>query len=353
MHWRKRRAVKKQLASQHYVLAANQNLVGQSWQRLVAYVKGNASGNAVYSTARGGNHIGNPAKMQANVRFITPLFYANYSNKVGSMLIDYVKIDVVEVQDQRNLPLIQSGIASLPTSSALSAADAGSTARISIAAHSVQFGFGTRSYNAGSISGLSFSRKYYVYCDDPGVKGGAVTYKATTIYSQQTADTWRRTIGTIRTPANGGGGTVPDDPWCVAAGTWLTEKLQADHCKAGDLIDCWDIGDSDTHLGAIQAVKPQQEVPCVLLTMVSGAQVICSRETPVTDPYGTVYEAQHCQGVTLGVLHKEEPLTWETVKRVECAGLHTVYKIGVGNISYAAGMDSQHRVITHNQRHKP
>ncbi|WKD48413.1 hypothetical protein [Microbulbifer spongiae] len=87
------------------------------------------------------------------------------------MLIDYVKIDVVEVQDQRNLPLIQSVIASLPTSSALSAVDAGSTARINIAAHNVQFGFGTISYNSGSISGLSFSRKYYVYCDDPGPKG--------------------------------------------------------------------------------------------------------------------------------------------------------------------------------------
>ncbi|MFS1526380.1 hypothetical protein ACL7TT_20225, partial [Microbulbifer sp. 2304DJ12-6] len=340
-------------SSQHYVLAANQNLVGQSWQRLVAYVKGNASGNAVYSTARDGNHIGNPAKLQANVRFITPLFYGNYPNKVGSMLIDYVKIDVVEVQDQRNLPLIQSAIASLPTSSALSATDAGSTARISIAAHSVQFDFGLVNYNAGSISGLSFSRKYYVYCDDPGVKGGTVTYKATTTYSQLAASTWRRTIGTIRTPSNGGGGTVPDDPWCVAAGSWLTEKLLADQCQAGDLIDCWDIGDSDTHLAPIHKVKPQDEVPCVLLTMASGAQVICSRETPVTDPYGTVYEAQHCQRVTLGVLHEEEPLTWETVKQVECAGLRTVYKISVCNISYAAGVDSQHRVITHNQRHKP
>ncbi|WP_299948657.1 hypothetical protein [uncultured Microbulbifer sp.] len=106
-------------------------------------------------------------------------------------------------------------------------------------------------------------------------------------------------------------------------------------------------------MASIHKVKPQDEVPCVLLTMASGAQVICSRETPVTDSQGTVYEAQHCQRVKLGVLHKEEPLTWETVERVEGAGLRTVYKISVGNISYAAGVDSQHRVITHNQRHKP
>ncbi|WKD48412.1 hypothetical protein [Microbulbifer spongiae] len=106
-------------------------------------------------------------------------------------------------------------------------------------------------------------------------------------------------------------------------------------------------------MAPIHEVKPQDEVLCVLLTMASGAQVICSRETPVTDSQGTVYEAQHCQGVQLGVLHEEEPLTWETVERVQCAGLRTVYKISVGNISYAAGLDSRHRIITHNGVHKP
>ncbi|WP_371877099.1 hypothetical protein, partial [Microbulbifer sp. 2205BS26-8] len=60
------------------------------------------------------------------------------------------------------------------------------------------------------------------------------------------------------------------------------------------------------------------------------------------------YEAQHCQGETLGVLHEEEALIWETVERVECAGLRTVYKISVSNISYAAGVDSRYRIITHN-----
>ncbi|GAA5444858.1 hypothetical protein Misp06_03050 [Microbulbifer sp. NBRC 101763] len=58
------------MSSQHYVLAAGLNIVGQSWQPLVAYVKGNASGNAEYGGARGANHIGNPAKMQDKVRFI-------------------------------------------------------------------------------------------------------------------------------------------------------------------------------------------------------------------------------------------------------------------------------------------
>ncbi|MCO1336502.1 hypothetical protein MO867_19400, partial [Microbulbifer sp. OS29] len=124
-------------------------------------------------------------------------------------------------------------------------------------------------------------------------------------------------------------------------------------CETDELIDCWDVGDNDTHLAPIEAVSPQQETPCVLLTMESGAQVICSRETPVTDKSGRVYLAQDCQGVELGVLHEDEPLTWEPVTSVECAGLLTVYKISVGNISYAAGVDPEHRIITHNAIYKP
>ncbi|WP_211214856.1 hypothetical protein [Microbulbifer variabilis] len=118
----------------------------------------------------------------------------------------------------------------------------------------------------------------------------------------------------ITTPSNGGGTTVPRDPWCVAAGSWLREGLLADNCESGDLIDCWDTGDSDTHLSSIiGGVDAEPEIPRVLLTTESGAQVICSRETPVTDRTGQVYEAQNCQGVELGVLHEDEPLIWETV----------------------------------------
>ncbi|WP_020411141.1 hypothetical protein [Microbulbifer variabilis] len=340
-------------SSQHYILTAGHTPPLSSWQTYIAYFKGNSTANAVYSGTLGANHIGNPAKLHANVRSFSPMFYVNYPNKNGRVILDYVKVDVIEVQDQRNLPMIQSGIASLPTSSALSASDDGSTAKITIAAHSVQFGFGTINYNSGSITGLSFSTKYYVYCDDPGTQGGAVTYYATTNIYQLAASTWRRGIGTITTPSNGGGTTVPRDPWCVAAGSWLREGLLADNCESGDLIDCWDTGDEETHRSSIIGeVDTEPEIPCVLLTTTSGAQVICSRETPVTDRAGRVYEAQHCQGVELGVLHEEEPLTWETVERVECAGLRTVYKISVGGKSYAAGVDPLHRIITHNGQHK-
>ncbi|WP_444914629.1 hypothetical protein [Microbulbifer sp. TRSA007] len=254
-----------------------------------------------------------------------------------------------QIADQRSLQQNMGSVASLPTSSTvLSATDDGTTAKISISSHTIQYAGFTVAYNSGSITGLSFSTTYYVYVDDANYAGGGVTYYATTQIWQLAAGIGRRAVGTITTPANGGGTTIPRDPYCIAAGTYLRVDLIAEDCRPGDFIHCWDLGDSDTHLAPIEAVKPEDKVLCVLLTMKSGAQVICSRETPVTDSAGRVYLAQDCQGVELGVLHDDEPLTWETVVSVKCVGPRTVYKISVGNISYAAGVDPKHRVITHN-----
>ncbi|WP_444926791.1 hypothetical protein ACJJI4_01340 [Microbulbifer sp. TRSA002] len=258
-----------------------------------------------------------------------------------------------QIADQRSLQQNIGSIASLPTSNTvLSASDDGSTAKITIAAYSVQYAGFTVSYNSGSITGLSFSTTYYVYVDDLDYAGGGVTYYVTQQVWQLSAAPGRRAVGTIKTPANGGGTTIPTDPWCVAEGSWLREDLLVDDCEPGDLIDCWETGDGHIHQAPIVRVEKEPRVLCVLLTMSCGAQVICSRETPVTDREGRVYWAQDCQGVELGVLHKDEPLTWEIVERVECAGLRTVHKLSVGGKSYAAGLDPQHRVITHNGVYK-
>ncbi|QFT53548.1 hypothetical protein [Microbulbifer sp. THAF38] len=258
-----------------------------------------------------------------------------------------------KIVDQRSLQQNVGSIASLPTSSSvLLASDDGSTAKISISAHSVQYAGFTVGYNSGSIAGLNFSTTYYIYVDDPNYLGGAVTYYATTLVWKLAAGLGRRAVGTITTPDNGGGSTVPIDPWCVAEGSWLREGLLVDDCEPGDLVDCWETGDADTHQAKVVRVEEEPSVLCVLLTMESGAQVICSRETPVTDRAGRVYWAQDCQGVELGVLHEEQPMTWEVVERVECAGLRTVHKLSVGGKSYAAGLDPQHRVITHNGVYK-
>jgi hypothetical protein len=105
-------------------------------------------------------------------------------------------------EDQRFLPQVSAG-------NVLSRQDAGpvtaeatagpGNAEITIAAHTVQYGFGLVSYNAGSITGLDPDTNYYVYCEDPDFAGGAVTYLATTNGQTITAGNGRYFVGAVRT----------------------------------------------------------------------------------------------------------------------------------------------------------
>lgn len=112
------------------------------------------------------------------------------------------------INDQRALPAVNvgGGLVSVSTNP-LSAVDAGAAARIDVAQHDRHFGFGTVTYNAGSVTSLSFSTFYYVYTDDPGLFGGSVTYMATTTKTDITDSNDRLYIGEITTPADGGGPT--------------------------------------------------------------------------------------------------------------------------------------------------
>lgn len=113
--------------------------------------------------------------------------------------------EMARASDQRLLPLVNaSNKLSTQSAQPLTASQGGSVATISVAAHSVQFGFGTVAYNAGSITGLSLSTVYYVYVDDPDYEGGAVTYLATTNPLTVTAGNGRYYVGKVTTPAVAG-----------------------------------------------------------------------------------------------------------------------------------------------------
>jgi hypothetical protein len=91
----------------------------------------------------------------------------------------------------------------------------GASTTISVASFSVQYGFGTLSYNSGSIDPGSFG-KYGVYFDDPLYSGGVVVFHADTSASILTATDTRVVVGYITTVngvghvgtggGNGGGG---------------------------------------------------------------------------------------------------------------------------------------------------
>jgi hypothetical protein len=92
----------------------------------------------------------------------------------------------------------------------LSASDAGSSATITISAHTRKYGDTTSvSVNGGSVTGLAYSTKYYVYYDDPNTAGGAVTYHADANpnVAEYNAASGRHYCGSITTPASGAGST--------------------------------------------------------------------------------------------------------------------------------------------------
>lgn len=103
---------------------------------------------------------------------------------------------------QQFLPQVSAGnVLSMQDSGPVTAeATAGpGNATITIAAHTLQYGFGTVSYNAGTISGLNPDTNYYVYADDAEYAGGAVTYLATTNRQTVTASNGRYFVGAVRT----------------------------------------------------------------------------------------------------------------------------------------------------------
>jgi hypothetical protein len=103
--------------------------------------------------------------------------------------------------DQTFLPQVSAGNKlSVQNILALSATAGASTATITIAAHTNQYGFGQTSYSSGSITGLSTNTLYYVYADDPNYSGGAVSYIATTNPQTVTAANGRYYVGSITTP---------------------------------------------------------------------------------------------------------------------------------------------------------
>ena len=92
--------------------------------------------------------------------------------------------------------------------SILTAADVGSDCTITIAAHTRKYGDGTSvAVNGGSVTGVPFSSKRYIYYDDTGLAGGAVTYVGTNNPNNAApnAVAGRHFCGFIETPADGAG----------------------------------------------------------------------------------------------------------------------------------------------------
>lgn len=105
------------------------------------------------------------------------------------------------VPSEQSLPMVSTGnLGSLQSDPAiLTSTDAGASATVSISAHGLDMSSGTISYNAGSITGLSYATTYYIYALDPTYAGGAVTYLSTTDTTDVVSNVGTYYVGSITT----------------------------------------------------------------------------------------------------------------------------------------------------------
>jgi hypothetical protein len=95
-----------------------------------------------------------------------------------------------------------------PLTNPLTGHDAGASATINIASFTMRIAGVDIAEGSGSITGLSYNTLYYLYFDDPGFVGGAVTYVATTTKETAIAVAGRFFVGSIQTPQSGALDTV-------------------------------------------------------------------------------------------------------------------------------------------------
>jgi len=122
----------------------------------------------------------------------------------------YDNIHVLRAVTSSEVTALNTSGRSTSTTGALS--QVGTTTQISVASKTLQFGFGPVTYSAGSVNpGGSLPATYFVFADDPGFAGGAVTYQASPNESDVYAADGRIYFGKI-TLASGGGGVSTSPP---------------------------------------------------------------------------------------------------------------------------------------------
>lgn len=337
-------------SSQHYFAASGVNL-SSSWTTYRGYFKGQStSGNGMSH-----NSPADPGTVHSNAVYVEPMFIANYSNMSGITDVAAVwlrKLSPAEFIDSRNArQSLVGGQSNAITTPYISAFDAGSTATINITSHTRRYDFGDLTYNAGSISGRSFSTRYYVYAEDGGFTGGSVTYQASTMHADSIGVN-RIYLGSIVTPANGstggGGGGYPDD--CLAAHMLLSNGKYARDLEVGDMIDVMD--DDMNHVGErpVLALRHAKQ-NCVELVTKSARVVVSTTAPVVTKERGTLYAPQ-VKGLTVAVRIKGS-FGFEQVLDVRPVGEKPIVRINVGGISFSAGQEADRMIYTHNIYFKP
>ena len=95
---------------------------------------------------------------------------------------------------------------SFPSGATIAGSDAGSDGTVTVSAHTRLYGATSTAVNGGSVTGLAYGTRHFIYYDDADDAGGAVTYQATTTQADaltSTTNPSRHFVGTVVTPTAG------------------------------------------------------------------------------------------------------------------------------------------------------
>jgi len=250
-----------------------------------------------------------------------------------------------------NKPLVAAGLSTAYISSGGTLTQtynsSDNTYSVTQAAFVLNVGGSTVSYNSWTSPHLAPATKYYFALNDPNWAGGSPSL----VYStSQTAmiNNGYVMAGSYTTGASGGGGggggSGGGGSGCVAITSFLLPGVTAARARVGMRID-GAAGFKITGKTLITQVT-FPTMPCVRLTAADGCALICSTTTPFTLPDGTTRLAPDMLGQA--VLTDLSP-NGSTVTAVEDAGSQPVaYITRQENESYAAGIEADKRIYSHN-----
>jgi len=185
-------------------------------------------------------------------------------------------------------------------------------------------------------SAYSYGDTYYTVSSTQNT--GLASYSTSTATSRG----WLRTVETT----TGGGGT---DSSCVVVDSWLYPGLQSGDAVVGITLDAAndEYNFFRTEITNIYGISTH---PCYELVTSSGAVIQVSESTPITLPETgcSVLAPDLVEGQLLYVKHYDNEPILEPLVQKNFIGFKDVVYISLGGLSYAAGMDPEHRIYTHN-----
>lgn len=223
--------------------------------------------------------------------------WRHFINELVKWVID---LDVKgRLTSDKNLPqVILGNMGSIQKTIPVSSTDAGATATVDIAAHTLARSSTDVDYSSGSITGLDYETTYYIYADDANFEGGAVTYVATTFKEDVIADVGRYFVSEVTTPSAASSDTIGG----VGGGFAILENditvsgLPAASTTGKGIVELAIASEVDTGTDATRAVTPDSLEGSALQTAVDLIATSTPAYTPSNDATDRAWDANAAAG---------------------------------------------------------